>query len=280
MSVLLSVSELAGELASGRPPLLLDVRWALGDPNGLAHYRNGHLPGARFVDLETELAGPPTAGGGRHPLPDLRALQRTAQGWGLRRGDAVVVYDNTGGVAAARAWWLLRWAGVRSVRLLDGGLGAWLAGGHPLSLETPAPAQPGDVELSPGHLAVLTPDQAAQWAAAGRLLDARAAERYRGEVEPVDAIAGHIPGAINAPTTQNLDATGRLLPPDRLRERFIALGIDATAPVGAYCGSGVTAAHTVLALATVGVPVALYPGSWSGWISDAQRPVAVGDERG
>lgn len=276
---LVTAAELAQRLAGPRPPRVLDVRWALGDPHGREHFRAGHVPGAVFVDLETELAGPADPALGRHPLPAVADLQAAARRWGLRTGDAVVVCDTTGGLAAARAWWLLRWAGVAEVALLDGGVPAWQRAGQPLQAGEPAPPEPGDVVLTPGHLPVLDADGAAALARDGVLLDARAAERYRGEVEPVDPRAGHVPGARSAPTTDNLAADGTLADPATLAARARAL-TDGDAPVGVYCGSGVTAAHAVLALAEAGVDAALYPGSWSQWSADPDRPVALGPEPG
>jgi len=213
-------------------------------------------------------------------VPELAALQAAARGWGVRTGVPVVAYDSVGGTSAARAWWLLRWAGVPDVRLLDGGLDAWVAAGGPLETGDVTPAQ-GDVVLRPGGLPTLDADAAAALAAGdGTLLDARAAERYRGEVEPIDPRAGHIPGAVSAPTSENLGPDGRFRTADALRERFAALGLGGDVRVGVYCGSGVTAAHEVAALASVGVEAALYPGSWSQWSSDDARPAAVGPEPG
>ncbi|WP_081861626.1 sulfurtransferase [Cellulomonas sp. HZM] len=271
--VLVDVATLATLLESDDPPTLLDVRWALGVTDGREQYLAGHLPGAAFVDLEHELASSPSASDGRHPLPDVTALEQAARGWGVREGSAVVVYDAVGGTSAARAWWLLRWAGVRDVRLLDGGLAAWGRTGRSLEAGAVEP-EPGDVVLRPGALATIDADTAASFG--GLLLDARAGERFRGEVEPVDPRAGHIPGAVSAPTGGNLAEDGTFLPGDELRERFRALGAAAGAPVAVYCGSGVTAAHEVAALATIGVDAALYPGSWSQWSSDPGRPVATG----
>ncbi|MCL9797912.1 sulfurtransferase, partial [Frankia sp. AgKG'84/4] len=218
----------------------------------------------------------PGGAAGRHPLPEVADLQAAARRWGLRAGQPVVVYDDNGGLSAARAWWLLRWAGVTDVRILDGALAAWRDAGLPLETGEIIPA-PGDVELSAGHLPVLDADDAAALARDGVLLDARAPERYRGEVEPIDPRAGHIPGARSASTGENLDAAGRFLSPADLRARFAALGVPAgTGGVGVYCGSGVTAAHEIAALAVAGVDAALYPGSWSAWSSDPARPVATG----
>jgi thiosulfate/3-mercaptopyruvate sulfurtransferase len=274
MTVVVGPGQVLEWQSHGRSVVLLDVRWALGDPHGRDHYLAGHVPRAVFVDLETELAGPPSPRAGRHPLPELSALQRSARRWGATTGCAVVAYDDTGGTAAARAWWLLRWAGLQSVVLLDGGLAAWRAAGLPIDAGEVLPAQ-GDVVLAAGSLPVLDADGTAALAGSGVLLDARAGERYRGEVEPIDPRAGHIPGARSAPTAGNLDADGRFLPAQVLRQRFAAVGVDGTRPVGVYCGSGVTAAHEIAALAIAGIEAALYPGSWSQWSSDPGRPVAV-----
>ncbi|MDT7650908.1 MAG: thiosulfate/3-mercaptopyruvate sulfurtransferase [Pseudonocardiales bacterium] len=276
LDVLVDASALAAELAGARPPVLLDVRWALGDPHGRDHHREGHLPGAVYVDLDSELAehtGDPTAG--RHPLPEVADLQAAARRWGVTAGHPVVAYDASGGLAAGRAWWLLRWAGLADVRLLDGGLAAWTAAGHDLETGEVGDPEPGDVELSAGHLPVLDADGAGELASTGLLLDARAGERYRGETEPVDPRAGHVPGAVSAPTGDNLTANGRFRPAAELRARVAGLG---EGPVGVYCGSGVTAAHQVAALAVAGIPAALFPGSWSAWSSDPARPVAVGPD--
>jgi thiosulfate/3-mercaptopyruvate sulfurtransferase len=263
--------------ATPAPPAILDVRWALGDPDGHRHYRNGHLPGAVYADLDTQLAAPPSTEHGRHPLPDLATLQEAARGWGIRTGQPVVVYDNTGGLAAARAWWLLTWAGIPDVRILDGALGAWEQARFPLATGEEK-ADRGDVSLDGGHLAVLTADEAAALARTGVLLDARAAERYRGETEPVDPRAGHIPGARSAPATGNLAPDGTFASPAALRDRFADLGAQPGTPVGVYCGSGVTAAHDVAALRLAGIDAALFPGSWSAWSADPGRPVAAGPE--
>ncbi|MFR9753459.1 sulfurtransferase [Nocardia sp. 004] len=272
MSTVLISPEGLREVLADKCLRLLDIRWALGDPDGPQHYLDGHIPGAIFVDLETELAAPPSAARGRHPLPDPAQLEKCARSWGLCNGDPVVVYDATGGLAAARAWWLLRWAGIADVRILDGGLPAWIEAGGPIATGAEADPEPGDVEMSSGQLPVIDADAAARWE--GVLLDARADERYRGEVEPIDPRAGHIPGALSAPTTENLDAAGRFRAVAELRERFAGFG---SGPVAVYCGSGVTAAHQIAALAVVGVAASLYPGSWSQWAHDPKRPVAIGD---
>jgi thiosulfate/3-mercaptopyruvate sulfurtransferase len=309
---LVDAESLARELAGSVPPVLLDVRWRLGGPAGIDSYRAGHLPGAVYVDLDADLAAPPGTGG-RHPLPaaaDLQAVMRRA---GVRTGYPVVAYDDGDSTVAARAWWTLRYFGHDQVRVLDGGFRAWAAAGQPVTVAEPGVAA-GDFTAVPGHLPVLDAAGAAALARSGVLLDARAGDRYRGETEPIDPVAGHIPGALSAPTVGNVGADGRFLPPAELRQRFAGLGVslvpapgapgpepsppgtaanpsdaaanpsDAAASgpaaVGAYCGSGVTAAHEVLALALVGVPAALYVGSWSGWITDPGRPVATGPDPG
>ncbi|MCX4976936.1 sulfurtransferase [Streptomyces sp. NBC_00620] len=271
-----TVAELDTLLRSAEPPAVLDVRWALGDPHGRDHFAAGHIPGAVYVDLDTELAAPPSPEGGRHPLPDLADLQTAARRWGVRDGQPVVVYDDLGNTAAARAWWLLRYAGVAEVTLLDGALGAWRSAGLPLESGAPADPSPGDVVLRPDRLQTVDVDGAADLAATGLLLDARAAERYRGEVEPVDPRAGHIPGAVSAPTGENLAADGTFLPAEVLRKRFADKGADATSRIGVYCGSGVTAAHQIAALAIAGYEATLFPGSWSAWSADPARPAATG----
>ena len=276
MTVLVSAADL---LADGGRIVLLDVRWALGDDQGREKYRAGHLPGAVFVDLETELAGPPTAAEGRHPLPSLQRLQACARRWGIRAGDRVVAYDATGGLAAARAWWLLRWGGSTDVRLLDGGLDAWVAAGGELETGDVVP-ESGDVTLVGGGMPVLSIDEAAALPSTGGvLLDARAGERYRGEVEPIDPRAGHVPGAVSAPTTANLSADGTFLRTAELVDRFVGLGVGPRTTVGVYCGSGVTAAHEVAVLAAVGIEAALWPGSWSQWSADPGRTAAVGPDQ-
>jgi 3-mercaptopyruvate sulfurtransferase SseA len=274
--VLITPLALRAELDSAAPPVLLDVRWDLGDPHGRAHYADAHLPGAVFVDLETELSAPPTRELGRHPLPAITDLQAAARGWGVCSGSSVVVYDNTSGRAAARAWWLLRWGGHPQVRVLDGGLGAWLAAGFPTESGPGQAPAAGDVVLRAGELPTLTADDAAEWATRGVLLDARPGERFRGEVEPLDSRPGHIPGARNATTADNLDDAGPFRSAAELTEHYRALGAQSTVAVAVYCGSGITAAHDVLALASIGIDAALYPGSWSAWSADPDRPAATG----
>lgn len=259
---------------------VLDVRWTLPDPNGRPHFDAGHIPGAVYVDLDTELARHGDRRDGRHPLPDSAAFQNSARRWGIREQDAVVAYDGGGNFASARVWWLLRYHGFDRVRLLDGALPAWVAAGY--ELETGGVAvEPGDVELHPGALPVLELDEVAPFIAeGGTLLDSRAPERYRGEEEPIDPRAGHIPGAVNAPTGENLDDRGFFLTESSLQSRFQAAGVREGAPAGSYCGSGITATHNLFALQLAGVTGALYAGSWSQWSNHEELPVATGDEPG
>jgi thiosulfate/3-mercaptopyruvate sulfurtransferase len=290
-SPLVGVTSLADAMAAADPPVLIDVRWRLGGPPGIESYRTGHLPAAAYVDLDSDLAGPP-GDGGRHPLPDTAAFQSAMRAAGVRDEHPVVVYDDAEATIAARAWWLLRYHGHRLVRVLDGGLQAWAAAGLPVSVADATPS-PGDFTARPGQLPVLDAGGAAEVARAGTLLDARAPARYRGETEPADKVAGHIPGALSAPTAENVTADGLFRPAEELRSRFSNLGIvagrnghapvalaDGAPAVGVYCGSGVTAAHEVLALELAGIPSALYVGSWSAWIADPARPVATGPRPG
>jgi thiosulfate/3-mercaptopyruvate sulfurtransferase len=271
--LLITVPELAEALASARPPTVLDVRWRLTGPPTRGDYAAAHIPGAVFIDLDAQLCGPPGEGG-RHPLPEPAALQAVLRAAGVGNDRPVVCYDAGDSQAAARLWWTLRWAGHPGVRVLDGGFAAWRAGKRPVEPGT-VTAPPGDFTVEPGQLPVLDAAGAARTAGSGVLLDARVPARYRGETEPVDRVAGHIPGAVNLPTAELVGPDGHLLPPDALRERFAATGVRDDRPVGAYCGSGVTAAHTVLALTAAGFPeAALYVGSWSEWITDPARPVA------
>ena len=279
---LTDVAAVARALAAPVPPVLLDVRWRLGGPPGIESYRAGHLPGAVFADLDADLAAEPGPAG-RHPLPEPAAFQAAMRRAGVSDGRPVVVYDDADATVAARAWWLLRYFGHGDCRVLDGGFRAWRAAGGQVATGDRAAPAAGDFTARPGHMPVLDAAGAASLARRGALLDARARERYRGDTEPVDPVAGHIPGAISAPTTGNVAPDGRFLPAAGLRARFAALGVGADgagSPVAAYCGSGVTAAHEVLALEIAGIAASLYPGSWSNWIADPARPVATGPDPG
>ena len=273
--LLVDAATLAREAGAGGPLVLLDVRWRLGGPPGIDSYRAGHLPGAVFADLDRDLSGPPGPGG-RHPMPPADAFQGAMRRAGVSDGQPVVAYDDGDAMPAARAWWLLRYFGHGPVRVLDGGFRAWQAAGLPVTTAEPAP-RAGDFTARPGQLPLLDAAGAAALARDGVLLDVRTAERYRGESEPVDPVAGHIPGALNAPAAGNVAADGTFRSAAELRRRFAELGvIPGGPPAGAYCGSGVTAAQTVLALAIAGIPASLYPGSWSNWVADPARPVATG----
>nr|WP_239133493.1 sulfurtransferase [Rugosimonospora africana] len=273
-SPLIDVSTLAERLAEAAPPTVLDVRWRLNGPPGRRDYLIGHIPGAVFLDLDDQVCGRPGAGG-RHPLPEPGRLERELRAAGVRADRSVVVYDTGTGEAAARLWWTLRWAGHPDVRVLDGGYAAWTATGRAVE-PGEAVAAPGDFTVVPGQLPVLDAAGAATTAERGVLLDVRVEPRYRGETEPIDPVAGHIPGAVNLPATRLVGPDGRMLPAAELRAQFEAAGVAPGTPAGAYCGSGVTAAHTVLALTAAGYPdPALYVGSWSEWITDPDRPVAT-----
>jgi thiosulfate/3-mercaptopyruvate sulfurtransferase len=270
---LVTPAQLAAELAGPDAPTILDCRWRLAGGADRAGYASGHLPGAVFVDLERDLAAPPGEGG-RHPLPDRAVFQAAMRRAGVRNHHPVVAYDQGEPGGAARAWWLLGHFDHQDVRVLHGGLHAWVAAGLPLVADPPE-VVPGDFTAGPGGRAVVDADGAAWLAGNGVLLDARAAARYQGLEEPVDPVAGHIPGAVNLPIGELLTDQG-LAPPDELRRAFAARGARAGVPVGAACGSGVVAAHLVLALEVAGLPAALYAGSWSDWVSDPSRPVATG----
>lgn len=266
---LLTADDLALLLAGPNPPTVLDVRWKLGAPSGYADYLAGHVTTAAFVDLEQELCGPAGAGG-RHPLPDPSELQIALRAAGVCRDRTVVVYDYGDGMAAARAWWTLRWAGHPSVYVLDGGYPAWRLGQPGLISGEPHKPEPGDFEVRPGQLPVLGADDAADLALAGVLIDARAPERFRGETEPIDPVAGRIPGAVNIPYARLVNADGTL------RSDVDSVLPMTTEEIGAYCGSGITAAHTVMAWHQAGrEDAALYVGSWSHWITDPDRPIAT-----
>lgn len=266
-TVLITARELDAQLAAGRAPVLLDIG---GVRPGRGDARSTGLPGAVPVDLATELAGPGGGTLGNRPLPEIAELEANARRWGIREGAAVVVYDDNNGLQAARAWWVLRWAGIDNVRLLDGGLGSWRAAGYATAELTSVPDL-GNVQLSPGHLPVLDADAAALQPHRGVLLDARDAPAYE--------TSGHIPGALNAPARGNLSAAGTFAAPEALRLRFAALGA-LGADVGVSCGAGVSAAHDILALATLGQPAALFVGSWSAWSADPSRPVVTGPTPG
>ncbi|NYG57873.1 thiosulfate/3-mercaptopyruvate sulfurtransferase [Nocardioides daedukensis] len=264
-SPLISAAELRHQRSGAT---ILDVRYRMGGPAGLEEFESGHVPGAAYVDLDHDLAAPPGEGG-RHPLPDPQTFVEAMRRCGVSNDRPVVVYDDWLGHAAARCWWLLRHYGHQDVRVLDGAWAAWQAEGG--EIETGAgPIEPGDFDGEPGGMPVV---EASGVPEVPVLIDARAPERYRGEVEPVDPVAGHIPGAVNVPTSANVDDTGHFRSGHELAQTYAGVGAVPDTEVAVYCGSGVTAAHDVLALELVGVSAALYPGSWSDWITDPDRPV-------
>jgi thiosulfate/3-mercaptopyruvate sulfurtransferase len=276
--VLITAAALASLVDAGAPLTILDVRWRLDEPDGRPAYLEGHIPGAVYVSLEDELSDHTIAGRGRHPLPSGRAVQAAARRWGVREGDVVVVYDDWNRAGSARAWWVLTAAGVDGVRILDGGLAAWRASGR--ALETgPVHPRPGNVTVRQANLyAGSRATLSAEETGAVTLLDARAPERFRGEVEPLDPVAGHIPGAKNLPSGMVLASDGTFIGEAVLTQLLSERGVGDDGAVGVYCGSGVTAAITIAAFAASGREAALYPGSWSEWCSEPTRAVARGLE--
>jgi thiosulfate/3-mercaptopyruvate sulfurtransferase len=272
-SPLVTAAQLQAQLEEDAPTLL-DVRWELATGAQRDAYRRGHVAGAAFVDLDLELSAPPGPAG-RHPLPTADQFTRSMRAAGVSRERAVVVYDAGAAMAAARGWWLLRYFGHRAVRVLDGGLMAWTAAGGELWAGSETPAS-GDFVGRAGGMPVLDATSAAALAQRGVLLDARAPERFRGEVEPIDRVGGHIPRARNRPAALNLQDSGRFADPVELRDAFERLGAGPEVEVGTYCGSGISAAQQVLALDLAGISAALYPGSWSEWTADPSRPVQTG----
>lgn len=278
-TTLISVAELAALMRGDTPPLLLDCTFELGNPGkGQEDYLSGHLPGARYAHLDHDLAGPATGTNGRHPLPDPAVFEAWLRAQGLEAGQQVVAYDASGGAFAARAWWLLRWLGHAAVAVLDGGKQAWSALGHACEGGEPAAAMAGSFTAGPALVATPVDARAVLENIASRraqVLDARDPSRFRGDPNPLDPVAGHIPGARNRFFRDNLDDAGYWRPAEDLRARFEAL-LDG-APAILQCGSGVTACHNALAMEIAGISGArLYPGSWSEWIADPARPVERG----
>jgi thiosulfate/3-mercaptopyruvate sulfurtransferase len=277
--VLITVADLADRIGAGDPVTILDVRWRLDEPDGRAAYLQGHIPGAVYASLDDELTDHTITGRGRHPLPSGRSVEASARRWGIRQGVPVVVYDDWNRAGSARAWWVLTAAGLADVRILDGGLSAWRSAGGTLATD-PVASPPGNAtalhdDLYAGALPTLTAQHVS--AADLTLLDARAPERFRGDVEPVDRVAGHIPGAENLPSGNMLNGDGTFIAEDEMRMLLAEHSVENATRLGAYCGSGVTASITVAALATVGYRAALFPGSWSEWSSDPARAIARGD---
>ena len=280
MPLLIEPEQLASRLEDGSL-MVLDARFSLTDPGqGQMMYNREHIPGALYADMERDLSGPVISGKtGRHPLPELKEWQVTLRRWGIDKHSQVVVYDDGVHAMAARAWWLLRWAGVSQAMILHGGMKAWQEGCYPVTALEPE-VTPSQMELSTAQMPTVSAANLMSeiddpgTSLTHTLIDARSYERFRGEGETIDPIAGHIPGAICHPFTENLDNSDRFLPADHLRDIFTALIGDDPQPVF-YCGSGITACHNIFAMALAGLPGAtLYPGSWSEWITDPRHPVA------
>ena len=274
MPHLIHPNELAAELNTERPVRVLDVRWRLDTPEGRPAYVAGHLPGAVYVDLESDLAVRGYPEGGRYPLPSVGRLAESARGWGINDGDLVVAYDDNDAVAAARAWWLLRRRGV-DIRVLDGGIRAWVAEGLPLEVGDRV-SEPGTVRLVDVDPGVATIDDAARAPIDGYLVDVRAPEHYRGLTPGLDPASGHIPGAVNIPTVVHISPDGTLKSPDEIRFTIEAAGVDIDREITLYCGAGIASTHSALAFAHAGVETRIYAGSWSHWSRSPERPVAVG----
>jgi thiosulfate/3-mercaptopyruvate sulfurtransferase len=276
--VLISPAELAELLDSAQPPVVADVRWTVSGPPGERDFEASHIPSAVWVDLETQLAGPPGVGG-RHPLPSVAVFQQAMRDIGVGQDSLVVAYDAASSQAASRLWWLLTDAGHHHVRVLNGGLAAWRAAGLPTVSGPGAPPPRGDFIAHPGQRPQVNASEIAVLLGrpeARTLVDVRAAERYSGQREPIDPVAGHIPGAINVPATANLQVDGRFLPPAEITRLYAEAGGREDSVL--YCGSGITAAQSLLALESAGLTAAIYPGSWSDWISDPNRPIATGTD--
>ena len=278
-TTLITVEELAAVCESDRVAVV-DCRFDLADPSsGKQQYAAGHLPGAVYADLDEDLSSPITQNSGRHPLPKAGALADRLGAWGIDSQAQIVAYDASGGAFASRLWWLARWLGHHTVAVLDGGWPAWGNAGQPTTTAIPNPAPRQFVPTVDNSMWVST-NELAEGLENVRLIDAREAERFRGEAEPIDPVAGHVPGALNLPWKGNLDSDGRFLGPDELATRFADAKNSATSQqLASMCGSGVTACHNLLAMEIVGIRGAkLYAGSWSEWIRDERRPVATGAE--
>ncbi|MFM6973761.1 MAG: sulfurtransferase [Agromyces sp.] len=277
--VLISPAELRTELTSPEPPVLLDVRWRLDQPDGTDAYLAGHIPTAQYASLDLVFSQHGKASDGRHPLPAAEQLSKSLALLRLQPQSAVVVYDDMNSWAASRAWWVLRDAGFSSVRILDGGWSAWCSNGGEVAVGVEEFAPVPEHSITAGFLPQLDIEEAAARAQNGVLLDARAPERYRGDVEPIDPIAGHIPGARNLPVSLVLDSTGKFKSVEELRHLFEDAGLPSDEPIGVYCGSGVSATPLVVALTIAGFQPELYPGSWSQWSNTPGRAVETGPGR-
>lgn len=274
---LTQVGELTAHLAVAetRRPVLLDVRYRMGGPAGREEFERAHIPGASYVDMDTALATiRPDGVGGRHPMPTVETFTAAMRSAGVSMSRPVVAYDDWNSLPASRVWWMLRHFGFLNVRVLDGGIAAWTAAGMATESGTSSPGFGDFTASAPGLGHLLNATDAERYAARHGLLDARSADRFRGQNETIDAVPGHIPGAVSASTLDNMRTDGRFLPPHELASRYRELGITDTKPIGTYCGSGVQATHLALALRVAGLPDAdVYIGSWSDWITDPERGV-------
>lgn len=274
--VLVTPDELAALRRAGRPLAVLAVQ-SVNPYTGRSSFDGRRVPGAVDAEAYRDFQAPATPEGGQRPLPALADLEAAARRWGLRHDQTIVVYDTDRSLTAARAWWVLRWAGLADVRVLDGGLWAWEQAGLPLATAAPTP-EPSDIVLTSGHMPTFGAAEALAWPDTGVLLDARIRTNYiGGPVAPGQPPRGHIPGALSAPAPDNVTDYGTFIDDFALRELYAGLGADGSRPVGVYCGAGMSAAHAVLALAAIGVDAAMYPGSWSAWVHDPARPVVVGN---
>ncbi|MBB4122591.1 sulfurtransferase [Martelella radicis] len=273
--VLVTPEQLEAMMSGEAPPHIIAVQ-SVNPYTGADSHGDPVIPGAVEAEAYTDFQAPARADLGNRPLPDITDLQEAARRWGLSADRPVVVYDGDRSMTAARAWWVLRWAGLADVRVLDGGLPAWVSAGKPLA-EAPAVKGETNIVLSPGHMPEFGAEEALKIARDGVLLDARIRPNYIGGPETGgDPERGHIPGALSAPTLDTLTDPGHFADSATLRELFSGLGVDGQRQVGVYCGAGMSAAHEVLALAAIGVEAAMYPGSWSQWIYDPSRPVRRG----
>lgn len=277
--LLVTARELIEDVSTLPTPVILDVRWQLGDARGREHYWSGHIPGAQYMDLPGDLAGQRSAREGRHPLPSPDDFEAALRRVGIDNDSRVVIYDDLGNTSAARAWWLMRWAGKQDVYLLDGGLKAWIAEGEDLAVGPGNPVSAGNFTFDLDSMLTVGIEETAVWPERGVLLDARSPERYEGRTEPMDSRAGHIPGAVNLPTGNFLDERGRFLPADRIRQMFADVGVTNGSETVVYCGSGIHACHALAAMEVAGLETGrLFPGSWSAWSADRKRPISIGEQ--
>jgi thiosulfate/3-mercaptopyruvate sulfurtransferase len=274
-TVLLTPVQLQAMRASGADVTVIAVH-SINPYTGEPSFKGKRIEGAIDTQAYEDFQSPATPEGGQRPLPEIAMLEMKARAWGLRRESTIVIYDADRSMTAARAWWVLRWAGLPDVRVLDGGFPAWLAADLPVTEAVSRPT-PSDITLKAGQMAEIGPGEALRLAVDGVLLDARIRPNYIGGASlPGQPPRGHIPHALSAPAPDNVTDYGNFTDTETLKEMYRALGADGHKPVGVYCGAGMSAAHTVLALASIGIDAAMYPGSWSAWVSDPTRPVATG----